>query len=140
MDTRARINDNLYLDIRWARANDYAYSNKIAIFSGDMCTNDGTRICTFNRLYLVKGKDEKGEDIYTVSSVSVKLSRGDILYSVNWFPSLKDGTNNKERYRFGKECLKAVTAFQKKSQENIKESSDLKSFRAVSDKIRTITK
>jgi hypothetical protein len=114
--THARINEHLYLAVRWARVFEDTDSPRKAQFSGDLCMSDGTKICTINRLCILKTRaKDTGETTTFIGSMSDKLSKGDTIYSITWFPSAKyDRKELDKRDLFARECVKAVTAFQSK--------------------------
>jgi hypothetical protein len=116
-DTHARVNKQMYLNIRWAKVFNDEKSTKKAQFSGDLCLNDGTKICTINRLCILSTTNKKtGEPATYIGSMSDTLPRGDTIYSITWFPDSKKG--NKEdiqaRDNFSAECVRAVIAFHKR--------------------------
>lgn len=112
-ETHARITDQLYLNIRWARVFENTDSPRKAQFSGDLCLNDGTKICSINRLCVINTLDSNGEPAIFIGSMSEVLSQGDTLYSVSWFPNAKyDKADLKMRTDFAKECVRAIEAFQ----------------------------
>ena len=123
-DTRARINDNLYLDIKWARVFHASKSAKKAQFSGDLCTNDGVKICTINRLCVLHTIDRKtNEPTIFIGSMSEELPKGDTIYAVTWFPDAKNGGADLEaRSSFSEQCIKAIAAFQEKENEAIQKA------------------
>jgi len=146
--THARVNDQLYLDVRWARVFEDTDSPRKAQFSGDLCLNDGTKICTLNRLCILNTVDkETGESMIFIGSMSEKLSKGDTIYSVTWFPNAKyDVTDLKARKDFAHQCVKAVEAFQERDhqrQQNLKNAKkrihpSLQGMTATAAKIRSL--
>lgn len=146
--THARVNDQLYLDIRWARVFEDTDSPRKAQFSGDLCLNDGTKICTINRLCILNTVDKNtGESTIFIGSMSEKLSKGDTIYSVTWFPNAKhDASDLQNRKQFAENCVKAVEAFQERDhqrQQNLKNAKkqihpSLKGMTATAAKIRSL--
>lgn len=140
--THARINDQLYLAIRWARVFDNTDSPRRAQFSGDLCMNDGTKICTINRLCILDTYDKQtGEPTLFIGSMSEKLSKGDTIYSLTWFPNSKyDANDLKARNDFAKRCSDAVNAFQKQEFSKMEKAKERQVHPHVKDMLSTATK
>jgi len=120
--THARVNEHMYLAIRWARIFTDTNSAKRAQFSGDLHMNDGSKVCTINRLCILNTVDKKtSEPTVYIGSMSEKLNKGDTIYSLTWFPDAKKGkeADLKARKAFADECIRAVAAFQEQETANM---------------------
>tara|TARA_R110002074_G_scaffold402324_1_gene606982 strand:- start:29240 stop:29662 length:423 start_codon:yes stop_codon:yes gene_type:complete len=112
----------MYINIRWARIFSDGKTAKKAQFSGDLCLNDGMKVCTINRLCILNTADKiTGEPTVYIGSMSERLPRGDTIYALTWFPDAKKGNpiDIKAREDFANECIKAVAAFQEQEASNM---------------------
>lgn len=114
-NTHARINDDMFLEITWARIFNNSKSAKKAQFSGDLYTNSGVKICTINRLCILHTVDNTGKPAIYVGSMFETLPKGDTIYALSWFPDAKKGSKEDiiARENFANECINAIAAFHK---------------------------
>jgi hypothetical protein len=145
-NTHARVNDQLFIDVRWARIFNDDKSAKKAQFSGDLYTNDGTKICTINRLCVLNTTDKvTGKKTIYIGSMSERLPKGDTIYALTWFPDAKKGlpSDVKARENFATECVNAIAAFHQKEQVKLEQMKrnrhedhpDLKPLAAIGKKL-----